>query len=168
VLHLHSAVFQNSIPMMNLLVLWHFDNGPCDRFVLITSEWSVFCKKYLCILLVKRTNKRTRVYKLTRARAHTLGDLGPLFSKKFKVIAWINFTGQQLVFYEIRKFIKLFKKPHLGLWTSWINWLEEETQEGKIRMFSLCWERMKSVGVKRWRKKVEDISMGYHSEGATG
>jgi hypothetical protein len=38
----------------------------------------------------------------------------------------------------------------------------------KLRWLDCIENDLKSMGVKRWRKKAEDIFMGYHSEGGTG
>jgi hypothetical protein len=38
----------------------------------------------------------------------------------------------------------------------------------KLRWLDCTENDLKSMGVKRWRKKAEDICMGYHCEGGTG
>ena len=38
----------------------------------------------------------------------------------------------------------------------------------KLRWLDCIENDLKLMGIKRWRKKAEDISMGYHSEGGTG
>jgi hypothetical protein len=45
--------------------------------------------------------------------------------------------------------------------------MEEEKQGPNLKWLDCIKNDLKLMSVKRWRKKAEDIRMGYHSEGST-